>query len=287
MSSSSYPKPKGLINTGSTCFFNSLLQCLLSCKELNNILLSRENIYIKDKNTVALNYIHIYRLYVNNPGPINPSILLNSIRRLSSSKTFKTGQQDSGECFHIFLDLINDSVIYDLFMYRYIVKIWCYECKSEISVKKDESCLLEMPNTLSGFMPIDGETEFNTHIRNNLSILDGYKCKHCESKKCFRTYQLTSTPKILVIMFNKFYIKKNINFDKYIKIPSISGNDFKYQLVSLINHHGSMRGGHYVSNSLRTFNNKIDYVNLNDSRVSIPGSITPNVNSYILFYNII
>lgn len=291
--------PFGMKNNGNTCYFNSLIQSLLSCTAVTDFFLNKRYKFIRDDNKVALEYINLININKSSRGSsiIDPKKLLDSIisavKIKYPNKNFgNSRQEDSGELFTLFLDIIDDPELYKYFMYKYLVKIWCFDCLKQIAETVDKSCILEVSYNLSGFTIKNKDiksNKFNTHLYQYMNILNDYTCPKCKNTNCCKIYQLTTSPDILVIMFNKFYRKDIINFPNTIQFPKkntqsmITESDKKhinYKLVSIINHSGSQNGGHYWANCLR---NESVY-NLNDSNVSI-GSFTPTRESYMLFYH--
>ena len=295
-------KTCGLVNTGAICYLNSFLQSLMSCTSLTEFFLANEERFTSENNKVAMEYIKLlksvketrsYRDAINPTGVFNEVIL--ATRRKFPNKIFGRGQEDSGEGLHLFLDAIDSKELYKFFMYKYLVKIWCLTCVKPISEKKDESCVLEIPQKLSGLV-VNDDTEdvkkndpLNDHIRQYISVMDDYTCPNCKLKKCCRIYQLASAPEIIVIMFNKYYKKSKITFPSELRFPASNDTTLKYKIVSKIEHSGSMGGGHYWAHCYRegdseSMKPKKDMYSLNDRSVG-PGNSIPTAESYIVFYH--
>ena len=219
----------GMKNNGNTCYFNSLIQSLLSCTAVTNFFLNKKNVYIRDNNKVALEYIKLINTIKcrEETTIINPKQLLDSIisavKIKYPNKDFgNSRQEDSGELFTLFLDIIDDPELYKYFMYKYLVKIWCFNCLKQITESVDKSCILEVSYNLSGFTIENKDfksNKFNTHLYQYMTILNDYICPKCKRSNCCKIYQLTTSPDILVIMFNKFYKKDIINFSNTIQFP--------------------------------------------------------------------
>jgi ubiquitin C-terminal hydrolase len=297
-------KTCGLINTGALCYLNSLIQSLMSCTSLTDFFLKKEETFIKEENKVALEYIKILKKLKNIESyndTINIVGLSHEIIKFSNKRKDNIqmgyGQEDSGEGLTLFLEAINNEELYQFFMYKYIVSIWCTNCIKLISEKTDESCILEVPLHFSGLIFDDKEKTnidpLNAHIYQYLNILEDYTCHICKLNKCYRIYQLVSAPEIITIMFNKYFKKPNIDFKNTLTFPSHNDINIEYKIVAQIEHKGNMNGGHYWSHCFRigepdkNSNEPIKKMyKLNDIVVE-HGTDKPSKDSYFVFYHLI
>jgi len=297
-------KTCGLVNTGAICYLNSFLQSLMSCTSLTEFFLENEEKFTGEENKVALEYIKLLKAVGDSKSYsdiIDPSGVFREViiatKKKFPDKKFGRGQEDSGEGLHLFLDAIDSKELYKYFMYKYVVKIWCLTCVKQISEKKDESCVLEIPPHLSGLV-VNDDSEYvkevdplNAHIRQYISVLDDYTCPGCKLQKCCRIYQLASAPEIITIMFSKFYKKSNIAFPQALSFPAVNDTTLEYKMVAKVEHSGGRGGGHYWAHCYRdgepelgSEEPKKEMYELNDITVS-RGTNTPTRESYIVFYH--
>jgi ubiquitin C-terminal hydrolase len=101
--------------------------------------------------------------------------------------------------------------------------------------------------------------------------------------------RLTLVPTIIVINFNKYLNKVDINYPNELYfINKLLNKKYYYKLVSTINHSGNMNYGHYFTKSIRkNINNKNENIYLiNDTSYNI-NNFKPDNSTYILFYHFI
>lgn len=296
--------PFGLYNNSIICYFNSVIQTLLSCTSITEYLLYNEE---KLKNNKFLNiYINILKKYIHSENHSNFLVENNNLLLFNEflqaiklkNKNFGYDQEDSGEFLILLLDIINDTYITNLFLHKYKCNIYCKNCKNCINIQNDSSLFFEVniDEINNNFLKyeIDKNCEnLNKFIRNNYSELEYYKCKNCEQNSSnIKINRLTLVPTIIIINLNKYKEKYNYQYPiELIFINKTLNNCYKYKLISTINHSGSQNFGHYIAKSIRKNH---EYKNCDDKELDIyllndtsyqKDNFQSNSNSYLLFYH--
>jgi hypothetical protein len=129
-------------------------------------------------------------------------------------------------------------------------------------------------------------------------ILEDIVCENCKEKQIFtKNLKIERIPKYLVLSLKRFKITmmknskincpikfplKNINLDKYL-VNNSQENSKVYDLFAVINHNGSLSGGHY--NCIIKQNNR--WIKYNDSSVSYLSRTFDTEEAYILVYKFV
>lgn len=304
----------GLKNLGNTCYINVILQALNYTMPLTNYLFLHR-FDIKKPVTTGLKKV-IYCLKTVN-GPISPeefksilekkfdickgymqndsAELLNKILNAMHEEMKVTQDpylekyingNDSDYLNYLKIVINNRSPIHEYFGGTSITRTYCTKCGTQ-------------KNRYEGFIGLEVEIYGNTlkdclehiSIEEELRGQNKYDCEKCKeltiAKKDIRIWTL---PEILTINLKRF--KNNCTkINNYIEYPEnldmntckcyISDTTCKYNLYSVIEHHGSFNGGHYTID-VKYGNN---WYQINDDRV-IPGSFSCKNSAYILFYKL-
>lgn len=292
------PDGQGFVNLGATCYFNSLLQCLLSCPSIYQTLNSiRDKEHVK-QNRLAQNLIKlwdsalkaepIYNLCV----PIWRDIIAIS-QRQNNRIRMNSGQQDAHEGLMMFLDAMETiPEVRRLFEHRHRIQVSCPLCEERIIDQKETNLVFEAQQDLKTeqiekFKDIDEFYNTNMSLNDFLRRQNGYidkdhMCDKCK-RKCekFKTTTLTMIPEILPVVFKKYTHKSITPFPATLEFVSIgSQTKLVYKLVAQSEHSGNMSGGHYWAVCQR----KSNWQTLNDSQVST-GHAGPTLSTYMVFYH--
>lgn len=265
------PQPKGLANIGNTCYFNSLVQSLLSCSSFN-----KKTKEIGDGNLLAIAYNRILNGECTHVGELLRIIIHIRQKQKNKNTLHEHWQEDAHEGLMLMLEDIGDN-IEKLFSIRHTTTLSCTNCESK-RVVDDEH--YEEPEIFSDFYQTD-DCEFLEYLRCHKSTPADYKCDKCG--KMGTTVQkktLCRLSDIVCVTFKKYANKSQIKFPTEFTIKGKKG-DLHYKLVAQIEHMGGQNGGHYVARGLRNGNVFL----FNDSACS-PSTFEPTANTYIIFYHL-
>ncbi|KAL4493459.1 hypothetical protein ABPG72_007467 [Tetrahymena utriculariae] len=211
-------------------------------------------------------------------------------RELEADTNKRTLQEISDDWYQYYKGR-DDSVVTDFFSGQLLNKVICSKCKNE-SLAFDNF----MDLSLSFSRGQENEADLVDLLKAFLkeeNLDDDYYCSKCKARtKSRRQFELYKLPQILVIHLKRFNfgrsyrnkISSNVSFpvtdfDVSQFIQSSADNSVKnskYELFGIVNHSGSLSGGHYTSESLNPYDGK--WYNYNDSHA---GSISQeSINRY-------
>ena len=297
-------EPFGFNNMGATCYFNSMLQSMLSCTSFVNILLRNKDNAQYLSNPVTK---YLIEMLLESKNENRKDLLATYSPRIWKEmvvylcRKYKkpinevlVGQQCAGEGFDCFLDSLDEfREIQNLFLHRYKTKIHCFNCDKWVSeVDSINSSFMIEPDLkipqLEQFKKYDPD---DINMNKFLLRQSGYRdkdfiCPKCKTKgEKYTISFLVLVPEILVVLSKKYTINKKLdvmtNFPEHMQFDAKGGKLFKYSAVSQIEHVGGLHGGHYWCVSKRSDG----WYNLNDNAVS-KSEFKPTKQTYITFYHL-
>lgn len=241
--------PLGFTNTGAICYFNALVQSLLSCQQFIAYICreKRDSVFF-----LFFKFIAIDKKW----DPFFTSKLLHVMGGFAPN-------QSSNEYF---LKLCDYMKMDDLFSTKTETTKVCKECGKEGDKVMDTSVFTVIDNSVDEFCETTRDVE-------------GY---YCDGEKCKKKVTVTITTRIreispiMVFSFNKYFQKRMIPYPKGFNIDS----DKEYRLVSTIEHQGVLGGGHYFCRTVR--NGAL--LRLDDNSVGQLNDIDPTDNTYMVLY---
>ena len=206
--------PLGFQNTGAICYFNSLIQCLISSKHFLKTMLSDKYPLFKD-------------FLINITNDRWDMTFTTSLLR---QHNIIQANQSSSEYFLLLIDLLN---LENLFECQHRIITTCNNCK-----QTKES------TDISYNVLID--TNIEEFFVSNEQV-DQVNCDFCHVKSNMeRKKVIQKMPPIIGISLNKYFGKKQILYPIAIKSP-----DFEYSLIGTVEHMGVLGAGHYTSRFMR------------------------------------
>jgi ubiquitin C-terminal hydrolase len=294
----SVPAPNGFFNTGAICYWNALMQSLVSLPAFNRAMLANEASFAK--NPIANNIISYLRSALTTNGDTGANttkfatasnaILSAMITQMRKNRRFVdlefgNRQESASEGFVLLLDMLKSPEVERVFGNRYKLSSWCPHCNEEIMVTTDQSFQI---NLFYSDKPTDSKG-FRDLIMSHPDEHVGYKCEKCKNviEKGVRFHTLKMLREIMVVEFNKYMSKDMRWFPREMEFPSTSGKPLKYKLVSIIEHSGGLSGGHYWARSYRpTSATEGKWYKFNDIGVS-DADAEPSDASYMMFYHVV
>jgi ubiquitin C-terminal hydrolase len=284
----------GLTNPNSLCYFNSLLQAMVSQSAPNQYILNTP-ITDGDDNDVWREYVAFVNSAITGPVPKNAIGIITALKeRLQNDKrrVFGRGQEDAGEGFHLLLDMMGNDEYAQNFMHRYTHDIYCTKCEKIVSTKCDMSFHVEIPPGYDKNQRkwSDDETTpstgpLNKYIRHHTTTLDDFNCPECKEKqKMIRMSHIVHVPNVIVVQFNKFAGKFISTIPTVLVFPGTNGTTLKYMMTANIKHSGNMNGGHYVTNCLRFPDGEKRIQLMNDRHVT-DDNFDSSSSTYIVWYH--
>ena len=292
---------KGLDNLGNTCYFNSIVQCLLHCSLFRDAI---ENVPQRALSVAVLRELRLlFNQMTSNSASthVRPSQCFSAAMNIPECKeaqmSLNENQEDAGEFFIRLIEHFRQKFrpLADIFVGLIRSTLTCQQCSNSY-IKVDPFKLLSL-----SFPVVSNEQDpYNvphTHNIYNLlgdfvkpEIISGYNCPHCAAQRpTEKILHILSTPKVLVLQLKRFSGLEKI-YD-FVRFPSDltlkyvnDGNDAdqSYRLTGVVLHTGpSIEDGHYIA----YVSAEGKWLKANDSTIQeVRWETVRNKKVYLLFY---
>jgi ubiquitin C-terminal hydrolase len=308
--------PFGFVNMGATCYFNSVLQSLLSCTSFIEDLIKNKEKISYQENPVTKYTIEMIELANELKGDddddqksqilkklsyLSPQVWKSMVKIISHTsgnpiENILQGQQCASEGFHLFMDSLDEfSELQSLVIHRYKSLIYCFDCNTWVSDVDNIYSIFEVNHDLKNiqldkfkqYEKKDDIVDMKNFLAKQTSYVDkDFRCPECKEKgEKYSMNCLVMVPEILVVLSKKYVIGKKLDtytdFPKDMSFDGKDGMKLNYTAVSQIEHTGNMNGGHYWSISRRNDG----WYCFNDNNVS-KSEFKPTTDTYMVFYHI-
>ena len=216
---------KGLINLGSTCYFNSALQCLLQTPILANTFLKTD---YTGNCQIVYEYQNVVRNFWKNddPRPLDVSKLLNLFRE--KFKQFEPGyQHDAQEAVLCLVDALD-------------TKFTTFEMIQETVCKSEKTRIFPTMTMYTGVL--DGSERW--------CGIENFEDSKGETHALAATRTLFwKLPKVLILSLTVktvVTLEEDLDLSKWLHPESIETKT-TYKLFATCVHSGSQNGGHYAA----------------------------------------
>jgi len=300
--------PIGFDNMGATCYFNAVLQSMLSCTSFVQEMLS----YKDDGNPMMQKIAKLITCTAGNEAgneagfedcfedcssysiAIWKSMISFLCKKNNITKRdFMTGQQCAREGFHCLMDAMESyNNIQNLFLHRYSNMIRCGECNKWVSNVDSMNNLFTVhpelkAEQLEQFKKFDSdEVDMAQFLSKQTGYVESFTCPKCKSNEPkYNVNCLVMVPEILVVLSKKYKAGQKLdlytNFPKTLVFKGTNNTKLIYNAVSQIEHSGGLNGGHYWAISKRAGG----WYQLNDNHVS-KAEFNPTKDTYMVFYHL-
>lgn len=285
------PKIFGLQNIGNICWFNSLLQSLLSCTSLVSAIINSDS---ENPSCMFRALEDFVDSTYHAPEKINE--MHQKLFQAFNSELQKRGlyfgntQQDCEEAFGLLIELLDNKRIENIFTHKKIIKIMDMRDTEKLFLEKESHenrfyiniakyLNLQKNNTSENILPY--------MLRLQKDLLQDYKpeknIEDSSGKYITATYTAT-LPEVLVVVLQKYTRKVPVLTPEILRFQLENSNkSICYKIVSIIHHSGNMYSGHYTASCLRE-NEEVYYTSDMQTRQQ-SGFDTSQDNNYIIFYH--
>jgi ubiquitin C-terminal hydrolase len=281
------------------CYFNSLVQCLLSLPSFIRVL---EKVVLErmTQNKLVIEFYQIYLDMKTKPrSQISAGAFLDYfINECSKRKVGirRGAQSDAHEALNIILELMQDiQSCTEVFLSRQRIYHLCMECNHlwESIPSVDMVHYMQADRKISDTQEqLDQKFKikktFNDYLKRHSDIVDGIQCPKnpLHKKQKYRIENLTLASDVIIVYLKNYTFGSNnrdeIKYPNQLTFTRIGDQQtMVYELCAVCVHQGTQQGGHYFAHGRRSNG----WYTLNDSSTNRIDYPAEEKNATMLFYH--
>lgn len=272
--------PMPLANAGVTCWWNALIQTMLSIRRLTETVLRYRDVLcapidpangdMTPANPTAAAYIAIIDAHIAGK-PIG-RLHLDLLRVFTDGIAIKgkaiisaTAQECANEAFVQFIAMFAFDPIERMFLHVYSTTFTCGGCKKIIQQPQDHSVQVKLTPPIAPPGPgqyAEAYRKWTFRLQADTSELDSYTCEDCKhtTRHAFRISKMHAVHDIITVLFPQFDAVKRINWfpaefrlSRAAEISTANGvrvidqGWHTYRVKSAMYHTGNANSGHHYT----------------------------------------
>lgn len=285
--------PGPLANLGATCWLNSLLQALFSCRAFVQAAAAMAAAPRSPLGAALGGCASAMR--ARDPwaaAPVAGALATGVARLRPAGQPFGAGQESASEALTYMLELLEpEPGLTALFLLRRETLTHCEACAAAVpppvgeralaGEARDEARMVVLPDRRAAASP-EG---FAARLYCEAEEVQGYVCPRCGTRgPALQVRRLRRAPPLLVCVFAGRYGTEPGGppraYPETFALPG-TASPLRYQLRAVIDHRGTLGGGHYTARCRRGGQT----YSCNDSAVAAePEGLTATPFTYLAFY---
>jgi ubiquitin carboxyl-terminal hydrolase 22/27/51 len=262
---------KGLVNLGTTCYMNSLLQVLMHAEAVRDAVFALPEESIRNNRFLAnMSSLFEAQWQGDGDGPIRPIEMFRYLNRQNPEVFTKNVQQDANEAFLLFENLMkaaHESL--DLFTIHSNRATACENGDRSMISDPTPELNLQVPRPE---LTLNGSISLEELVQDTLQPESVPGIESCKGSAGRRVLEIVDLPRLLVFALNRndnlgTKVQTAVRFPDEISGALLGPNQNeldRYRLVGIINHMGThVSSGHYTAH---VFLNG-EWWNANDSEI--------------------